>query len=298
MIGPDLLVDLAGGILLMTVDFEASAWMSGLLFAVEELPSQPGLPPDLTGLYWMIMAGWIISVITTVCWIWMLWHCYRNEPDREFWFWVMLFMPPAAAVYFFVRFLPGGNSKLPRGLKRWTRGREIEQLEIAARQIGNPHHWIQLGDALREVGQYSEAAEAYDKALAKEAENIQALWGAGIANLEHGQFAAAREHLEKGLSIKADYKFGDMSLAYGRTLAELGELDRSAEHLAKHVHRWRHPEALYLLATLELERENPEQARHHLEGMLLDINGSPKAIARKHTRWKSRAVKLLRQLPR
>ena len=283
----------------MTYGAPAAVVFSGLLFAVDEVPMQPvpHMPPELARWYWMMMALSIVSVFTTAGWVWMLWHCYKNEPDREFWFWVMIFLPPAAVLYFIVRWLPGGNAPVPKGLKRWTRGREIEQLEIAVRQIGNPHQWIQLGDALRDVGRYGEAAEAYDKALAKEADNIQALWGAGVAKLELKQFAAAGEHLGKGLSIKPDYKFGDMSLAYAKAICEQGEIDRAAEQLSQHVNRWRHPEALYLLATLELERGNPAQARSHLEGMLMDIKGSPKAIAKKHFRWKSRAIKLLKQLP-
>jgi hypothetical protein len=283
---------------LMTIGALAALGMGGLLFAEETPPVQPMPPYDLTPWYWMIATAWVVSAITTVCWVWMLYHCYRHEPDREFWFWVMIFIPPAAVVYFFARWLPGDSATMPKGLKRWSRGREIEQLDIAARQIGNPHQWVQLGDALRDVGRFDEAAAAYDKALAKEADNIQALWGAGISNLEQKQFAAARGHLEKGLAIKPDYKFGDMSLAYGRALAELGELDQSAKHLEKHINRWRHPEALYLLATLELERANPAGARQHLEGLLMDINGSPKSIAKKQSRWKTRATKLLKQLPR
>jgi hypothetical protein len=253
---------------------------------------------DLGWLLWIWPLMWLFSALFVPFWVWMLWHCYKNEPDREFWFWMMLLIQPAAVVYFFARWLSGGGATLPKGLKRWTRGREIEQLEIAARQIGNPHQWIQLGDALRDVGRYAEAAAAYQTALAKEADNIQALWGAGIASLELKQVPEAYTFLEKALAIKPDYKFGDLSLAFGRTLCELGEVDRSTAHLKQHVQRWPHAEALYLLATLELERGHPDQARNHLEGLLLDIKCSPRAIARKQSRWKSRATKLLKQIPR
>lgn len=281
----------------MAFGFEAALWFRGVLFAVESQP-QP-VVPDLGWWPWVWFLTWLFSVLGLPFWIWMLWHCYKYEPDREFWFWVMIFIPPASLVYFLARWIPGGGGRtMPKGLKRWTRGREIEQLEVAAQQIGNPHQWILLGDALRDVGRYADAADAYQKALAKEPSNIQALWGAGASCLELKQFPEARAHLEKGLSLKPDYKFGDMSLAYARTLCELGEIDQSATHLEKHICRWRHAEALYLLATLELERGHPAEARNHLEGLLLDINGSPRSIARKQSRWKSRAVKLLKQIPR
>ena len=275
----------------------AAAWGQLVVFA--ESPPPPEMPPELAWWPWFWVLSSLSGLVTTGGWIWMLVHCYQHEPDREFWFWVMIFIPPSALVYFFARWLPAGRgATVPKGLKRWSRGREIQQLEIAAQQIGNAHQWIQLGDALRDVGRDAEAAEAYDKALAKEADSLPALWGAGIARIEMKEPGLAREHLEQGLAIDPKYKFGDMSLAYGRVLCEVGELDKAAEHLEQHVCRWRHPEALYLLATIELERGNPAQAQSHLQGLLLDINGSPQAIARKHNRWKSRASKLLKQLPR
>ncbi len=273
-------------------------WAALVLFA--ETPLPPETPPDLGWLPWLWLFSSVIWLATTLGWIWMLVHCYQHEPDREFWFWVMILIPPAAMVYFFVRWLPsrgGGGAAIPKGLKRWSRGREIQQLEVAAQQIGNPHQWIQLGDALRDVGRFAEAAEAYDKALAKEADNIQALWARGSRG-SMPKSSPPPAHLEKGLAIDPKYKFGDMSLAYGRVLSELGEIDLAADHLDQHVSRWRHPEALYLLATLELDRGNPDAARTHLQGLLFDLNGSPQAIARKHSRWKGRATRLLKQIPR
>ena len=160
----------------------AAAWGQLVLFA--ETPPPPEMPPELAWWPWIWALSSLVWLLGLVGWIWMLVHCYQHEPDREFWFWVMIFIPPAAFVYFFARWLPsrgGGRATMPKGLKRWSRGREIQQLEIAAQQIGNPHQWIQLGDALRDVGRYADAAEAYDKALAKEADSLPALWGAGIA---------------------------------------------------------------------------------------------------------------------
>ncbi len=163
----------------MIFGIETSLGMNGAFFAAENAPVQPMPPYDPTGWYWMMGMLWLSSAATTVAWAWMLYHCYRHEPDREFWFWVMILIPPAAVVYFFARWLPGGNAKLPKSWQRWSRGREIEQLDVAARQIGNPHQWVQLGDALRDVGRFPAAIAAYDKALAKEADNVQALWARG-----------------------------------------------------------------------------------------------------------------------
>jgi hypothetical protein len=235
-------------------------------------------------------------------WIWMLIHCYRNEPDRFFWIWLMIILGPGSlivsVIYFLVRWLPGNEIKTPAGLKRWTRGREIERLAIAAHQIGNAHQQIQLGDGLLETRQHDRVGEAYRNALEKEPKNLQALWGAAQVDMQKNQYDSAAQRLSELLSIDPQYKFGDVSLAYGKTLYELGNHDVAREHLEGHILRWRHPGSLFLLASLEHEQKNHNQAREHLHAMLQDINGSPKAIARKFGVWKSKAKKLLRKLPR
>ena len=119
-----------------------------------------------------------------------------------------------------------------------------------------------------------------------------------MVRIELADYAAARQLLERALALDPKYKFGDVSLAYARVLCELNEDEPAARHLERHVRQWRHPEALYLLATLSLEQGDVPQARNHLEDLLIDLKGSPKAIARKQARWKSRAAKLLKQLPR
>jgi tetratricopeptide (TPR) repeat protein len=186
---------------------------------------------------------------------------------------------------------------MPSGFRRFTRGREIERLAVAAHQIGNAHQFVQWGDALRDVKQFDAAASAYASALAKEDDNRQALWGAGLVDFELKRYETARERLKKLLDIDAQYKFGDVSLVYGRALYELNQRDAANEHLQKHVKRWRHPEAFFVLAQIAADSGDVPAARSHLQTMLLDINGCPRAIARRHATWKSKAARLLKKLP-
>jgi hypothetical protein len=231
--------------------------------------------------------------------IWMIIECLRKDPDRFLWLWVILILQPIGPwIYFFVRWLPSSDFRLPKGMQRWSRGKELHRLEAAAMQIGNAHQFIQLGDALRETSRPVRAGRAYGEALAKEPENQQALWGASHVDFEQKQYESALPRLERLLEIDPQYKFGDVSLLCGKTLYEMGDRARARSHLEKHVQRWRHPESLFLLATLEAESGHLAKARSTLQSMLMDINGSPRAIARKHVLWKSKARKLLRKLPR
>jgi len=240
----------------------------------------------------------LLGLIYSAFWCWMLWHCLRTEPDKHFWLWVMLIAQGIGPVaYFFVRYLPSTNHRAPDFLRRWTRGRELTRLETAAAQIGNAHQFVQWGDALRDVGKLDQAADAYRRALTKEPQNMQALWGATQVAMTQKRIADVRELSQQILKKDPQYKFGDVSLAYGKSLIESGEPAAATEHLIQHVKRWRHPEAVYLLADLHARQGDHQKARDHLQALVHDINGSPAAIARRYGRWKSRARQMLRKLP-
>lgn len=264
-----------------------------------ELPPQPvEIDPSAFFLFWAFQGVFsVLSLVLLALKIWMIIDCLRKDPDRYFWFWIILIVPFGELVYFFVRWVPGRQLRMPKALKRWTGSKELTRLEIAAMQIGNPHQFIQYGDALREAGHNDRAGQAYREALEKDPKNTQALWGAAQVEMIRKNFAAAVELLDCILKIDPQYKFGDVSLAYGKALHELGRRDEAFTHLEAHVRRWRHPEALFLLATIDAEKGNTREARTQLQGLLLDINGSPTAIARRQANWKSRARKLLRKLP-
>lgn len=238
------------------------------------------------------------GIFGTIFTVWMLVECLRKDPDKGTWMWIILVFPGFGPLaFFFVRWLPANNFRAPTFLRKWFKGREIHRLEAAVARIGNPYHHIQLGDALRDIGQVERAGTSYAAALAKEPANIQALWGAALVDIEKKSFDLALERLTKLMEIDPQYKFGDVSLAYGRTLSELQRIDKSIAHMEKHVKRWRHPEGLYLLATMYVHQKRPQDARAQLEAMLMDIAATPRAIARRQTIWRSKAKRLLRKLP-
>jgi hypothetical protein len=146
---------------------------------------------------------------------------------------------------------------------------------------------------LREAGRNGRALDAYRRALAKEPHNLAALWGAANLEFSDGATAAAKEKLATILERDPAYKFGDVSLLYAKTLRALSQSDEARAHLEQHVRKWRQPEALYLLGTICVEQNDPQQARQYLQGLIIDLDSSPRAIARKHVFWRSRAKRLL-----
>lgn len=269
---------------------------------IRQMVEQDALELEQSGLPWWVMwwsslslLFWILSSVFT---LWMIIYCIRHDSERSTWLWILLFFPALGPViYFFARWLPSSSMELPAFARRWTDGPKIRRLEVAAQQIGNPYQFVLWGDALRDVKQWAEARAAYLRALAKEPENLLALWGAALAESQLGEPLAARPHLEATLRIDPSYKFGDVSLLYGKTLHLLDEKDAELAHWRTHLKRWRQPEALYLLAELLNDRGEHAEARQCLNTMIADIEITPRALARKVFFWKGRAKKLLRKIP-
>jgi hypothetical protein len=282
-----------------------AAWlMTAAVSVVENLDDDTlmdheflGPPVSMHGLLWRIFLGWK-GWAYLVFLAWMLIYCVRNDPERSVWIWVMLvFQPLGVVIYFFARWLPSSSLRPPKFLDRYLRGRELERKRIAASQIGNAHQFVEWGDALSEVGRVAEAGKAYQRALQKDPKSLAALWGAAQVQFEEEQYQAARETLERVLAIDPSYKFGDVSLMYGKTLLKLGDTAAARTHFEQHTRRWRHPESLYLLADICAQSGETAKARELLSSLIMDVDASPKSIARRFYFWKGRAKRMLRKLP-
>src|SRR5262245_43827005 len=276
------------------------------------MASDPGPPIDLGYSAWdmplhplvylhnpILLLQHPLALLAGGLWVWMLVHCARNDPERNLWLWILfLGNVPAAVIYFLVRWLPGarfsGGSSL---LGRWTKSRQIPRLEVAARNIGNAHQFVELGEAYRETGKTDRAAECFQKALHKDPASLPALWGAAQVEMQRQNFAVARSHLEQILGRDGTYKFGDVSLAYCRALVSLNETDVAYTTLEQHLKRWTHPEAYVLIAMILIERGQHEPARERLEATLSDLSGGPAFFARQNRAWARKARKLLARLP-
>ncbi|HET6323154.1 MAG TPA: tetratricopeptide repeat protein [Planctomycetaceae bacterium] len=246
---------------------------------------------------WLGPGSGPVGLLFTGFTIWMLIECIRSDPERQMWWWVIVVLPGIGPlIYFFARWLPAHHVPMPRWVAGLRRGAEIRRLESAAYQIGNAYHFVHLGDALRDTGHFDRANDAYARALEKEPSNLAALWGAALVDTHFKDYDAARDRTNKILQSDPQYKFGDVSLLYAKSLLSLDRADEATAHLQKHVKRWRHPEGLYLLACLESQSGRIQEARDNLQAMLMEIESSPPPIARKQGAWRRRGRQLLRRL--
>ncbi|MBL4883290.1 MAG: tetratricopeptide repeat protein [Planctomycetaceae bacterium] len=229
--------------------------------------------------------------------VWMFIDCMRNDSERGIWAWLIIFVPGlGVSIYFFTRYLPRGNNGVLKSVFAQFQTKELKRLKMQSKQIGNAYHWIQYGDKLRELRRYDQAEQAYRAAMEKEPDNIQILWGLAICLEKQERTAESLEFVTQTLEQDPDYKFGDVSLAYARVLISISEWDKARNHLQSHTKRWRQPEGLYLYARCLLEQQENETAKEILEMLILDVEASPSAIARKQNTWKRKAKKLLRSI--
>lgn len=206
-------------------------------------------------------------LVAVVLWLWMLLHCVRRDPDRPTWLWMLLVFPVLGGVFYFLdRWLPLYSGAVAGG--RGVRRRDIEQAEQDARNIGNPHQYLELGDLLWKRRQFARAAEAYRLALERDPEDIRAHYSVGRATLHEGKLDEARTHLSQVIAIDPQYRTGDAALAYGRVLIDLGEYDRAKVHLTADLRRRGDPEARLLLARAILEGGDIDEATSRLEALL------------------------------
>lgn len=246
-------------------------------------------------LHWLYPVAQIVIVAFT---LWMLVYCIRNDSDRQVWLWILLCFPLlGASIYFFARWLPSSSIAVPAFLRRWTESSKIRRLQAAADQIGNPYQHIELGDALSGVMQFDKAELSYRRAIEKEPNNLPALWGLATVQSHLSQPTEAKATLESILKIDPGYKFGDVSLSYGRTLQALHDQEAALNHWRAHIKRWRQPEALCSMAQILIERQEYPEARLLLQQMISDIDLTPRALARKVFFWKSRGIRLMRSIP-
>lgn len=236
-------------------------------------------------------------ILTTGFWIWMILDCVQNERDRQLWIYILIFTnAPGALVYFIARWLPRANIPVPKYFSRNKRERELWMAESEARNIGKAHQFVKLGTILCDLGMFDKAEDAYKQALEKESNNIQALWGAASIDLRNKKFESAKKHLETLLKVAPDHKYGDASLAYGRTLFMLKDFDTARPHLEKHIKDWAHPEAYIILAEILSKQGDTKDARICIETMLTKLKGASYYYYKQNRHFVGRGEKLLKTL--
>ena len=239
----------------------------------------------------------VLTLFAFAFWAWMIYDCSKHERDRTTWFLIIVLLNLlGSAVYFIVRWLPRSSPFVNRFVMRDKHQQSLQRAILDARNIGKPYQFVQLGHAYMEIGDRSHALAAYGQALIKDADCIEALWGAALIELDSEQLERSRDLLQRLIALQPDYRFGEASLCYGRVLYALSELELAQQHCEWHLRQWSHPEASLMKAKLQKHQGNLAAARETLENMIAAVTASPAFYRRQHKCFVNEAQRLLASL--
>jgi hypothetical protein len=161
-------------------------------------------------------------------------HYARRQPSG-YWLFLIIFMGPLGAlIYLAVEWLPELFD--PGAFRFVERGRRLREVEAAIRQNPSAGNYEELGLLRLDKHDWAGARACFNKALAQRTDSLDPFYRRGLAEVELGDFTAARADLEHVVSADAGYDFqraaGLLALADWKT----GDLDR-AQRLFENVLR-------------------------------------------------------------
>ncbi len=173
------------------------------------------------GLFRFGLPGLVITVLA-------LMHYFRKRPDG-YWIWVILLVVPpiGAIIYLFVEAVPELGD--PGTFKWIDRRKRIGMLERAIHDNPSAGNYEELGQLYLDAGNWKTAKECFDRAITKRTDHVDPFYRRAVAEIELGDFAAARSDLETVMAKDKGYDFhrglGLMAHAYAKT----GEVEKAGK---------------------------------------------------------------------
>jgi hypothetical protein len=152
-------------------------------------------------------------------------HFVRRQPSF-YWLYLIIFLGPLGAlIYLAIEFLPELFD--PGAFRFVERGRRVREVEANIRQNPSAGNYEELGLLRLDKGDWAGARACFDRALEQRTDSLDPFYRRGLAEVELGDFAAARADLEHVVTADAGYDFQRAAglLAYADW--KTGDLDRA-----------------------------------------------------------------------
>jgi hypothetical protein len=152
-------------------------------------------------------------------------HYVRRQPSF-YWLYIILFLGPLGAlIYLAIEALPELFD--PGAFRFMERGRRIREVEAAIRQNPSAGNYEELGLLRLDKGNWAGARECFDKALAQRTDSLDPFYRRALAEVELGDFAAARADLERVVMADAGYDFQRAAGLLAYCDWKTGDIDRA-----------------------------------------------------------------------
>jgi hypothetical protein len=161
-------------------------------------------------------------------------HFVRRQPSF-YWLYLIFFLGPLGAlIYLAIEWLPELFD--PGAFRFVERNRRVREVEANIRQNPSAGNYEELGLLRLDKSDWAGARACFDRALAQRTDSLDPFYRRGLAEVELGDFAAARADLEHVVTDDAGYDFqraaGLLAFADWKT----GDIDR-AQRLFEQVLR-------------------------------------------------------------
>lgn len=185
--------------------------------------------------------------------------CLRRG-DAGGWLWIVLVFGPVGATIYLVsqfdslvrpRTVRAPRPPAVRLRRAWT---DAERLDTGAA-------WAECASLHGDRGRWVETTEAARRALAKEPDQIDALYDLGRALLARGEAAEARQAFERVVARRPDHGSGEALFALGRSLRGAGDFAAARARLEELAERSSRADFLFELATLQEQLGDRDAAR-------------------------------------
>lgn len=221
---------------------------------------------------------------------------FAKRGGDRYWIWIILIGGAIGAIaYFLIEGLPD-FTRIAHSFSGPARRKRITVLRAIVRENPAPGNYEELGELLIEEKKWSEAREAFDKALSSRTDSLHPFYHRGVASFELGDYPSAVRDLK--LVVDKDPKF-----AYSRALcllaqaqARSGHGDEAAAAFDRLVQSSTAAESLCAAAEFLIERGRYGEARDLVETILARRATMPAYQKRRDRRWMWKAKALQRRI--
>ena len=223
-------------------------------------------------------------------------HFIRRRPDN-YWLWIILIGGSLGAiVYILVEVLPDAGL-LRHSVQAFPRRRRIRELEAAILDNPSAGNYEELADLYLEQGNYRRARECYDRAISARTDSPDPFYRRGLAEIELGDFSAAKPDLEHVIEKDRSYDFHRAAGLLAHVYAKTGEAEKAGTLFRQTVELSTLSETYLNYANFLAAQGRSAEAREWTKRILDKKPTLPGYLRRRERPWFRRAKGLLKQLP-
>ncbi|HYC91257.1 MAG TPA: tetratricopeptide repeat protein [Thermoanaerobaculia bacterium] len=224
-------------------------------------------------------------------------HCAKQGRNR-FWIWLLLIGGMLAVMaYVIVECLPDW-SEMKRRFTGPARRRRIAMLRAMIRDNPSAGNYEQLGELLVQQKKWSEAYDAFDRAIASRTDLLDTFYWRGVSAFEVGDDAAAIRDLQYVVEREPKYDYSRARCLLARSLARTGRANEAMTVFDRLVESSTASESLVHAAQFYAANGRAADARELVESILARRQTMPAYQKRRDRAAFRTAKKLLRKLRR